>query len=195
MNGQKRTKDIRCCRKGASVEEKEFHVCMKRMRAGEQSALREIYEAYIGYIYSVVFQIVRNKEDAEDVTSEFFIKLWKLADTYQSRKGHRAWLAAIARNMAIDLLRKKKHEIYVEDFTDSVQGNAAADSVEEEVLSDMSLKEALDTLKPAEREIVNLKILGELTFQEISDILKQPMGTVTWRYQNAMKKLRRCGYE
>lgn len=177
------------------MEEKQFHACMKRIKAGEQSALREIYEAYIGYIYSVVFQVVRNKEDAEDVTSDFFIKLWKLADTYQSRKGHRAWLAAIARNMAIDLLRKKKHEMYAEDFTDSVLENASTDDVEEEVLSDMSLKEALDMLKPSEREIVNMKILGELTFQEIAEVLKQPMGTVTWRYQNAMKKLRRCGYE
>ena len=177
------------------MEEKQFHACMKRIKAGDKSALREVYEEYIGYIYSVVFQVVLNKDDADDVTSEFFIKLWKLADTYQSRNGHKAWIATIARNMAIDLLRKSNREVLVEDFADSTSENASPDDVEGDVISDMSLKSALDTLKPAEREIVNMKILGELTFQEIADVLKQPLGTVTWRYQNAIRKLRRCGYE
>ena len=49
---------------------------------------------------------VRSRYMLEDVVSEFFIRLWNLADTYRSGKGHRAWLAAIARNMAIDLLWK-----------------------------------------------------------------------------------------
>lgn len=177
------------------MEEKQFHGCMKKIKAGDKTALREIYEAYMGYIYSIVFQVVMNREDAEDITSEFFIKLWKLADTYRSGSGHKAWLAAIARNMAIDLLRKNKREVLTEDFADSVSENASADDVEGDVISDISLKAALDTLKPGEREVVNLKIMGGFTFQEIADILKQPMGTVTWRYQNAIKKLRRCGYE
>lgn len=177
------------------MEEKQFSVCMKRIRKGDRSALHEIYEAYIGYIYSVVFQVVLNREDAEDVTSEFFIRLMKLGGTYRSGSGHRAWMAAIARNMGIDLLRKRKREVLTDDFSGSVSEQAASDDVEGEVLSDMSLKEALETLVPAEREIVNLKIMGGLTFREIADILKQPLGTVTWRYQNAVKKLRRCGYE
>lgn len=177
------------------MEEKQFHACMKKIRAGDKTALHEIYEAYIGYIYSLVFHVVQNKEDAEDITSEFFIKLWKLADTYQSRDGHRAWLATIARNMAIDQLRKNKREVLTDDFADSFPENASSDDVEGEVLSDMSLRAALETLKPEEREIVNMKIMGEHTFQEIAGILQQPLGTVTWRYQNAIRKLRRCGYE
>lgn len=177
------------------MQENQFHMCMKKIKTGDKSALHEIYEEYVGYIYSIVYQVVLNKEDAEDVTSEFFIKLWKLADTYESRNGHKAWIATIARNMAIDLLRKNKREVLTEDFADSIAGNASPDNVESEVISDMSLKEALNTLKPGEQEIVNLKIMGELTFQEIADILKQPLGTVTWRYQNAIKKLRRYGYE
>ena len=194
-NKRAKTCHIRSQRKGERVDEKQFHACMKKIKAGDKAALHEIYEKYIGYIYSVVFQVVMNREDAEDITSEFFIKLWKLADTYRSGKGHKAWMATIARNMAIDLLRKNKREVLTEDFADSISDNASDDDVEGEVLADMSLQAALDTLKPGEREIVNMKIMGELTFQEIADILKQPMGTVTWRYQNAIKKLRRCGYE
>lgn len=177
------------------MEERRFHACMKKMKSGDRSALREVYEEYVGMIYSIVYQVVGNREDAEDVTSEFFIKLWKLADTYRSGNGHKAWLAAIARNMAIDLLRKNRREVLTEDFADSVSENASEDDVEGGVISEVSLREALEILKPGEREIVNMKIMGELRFQEIADILGQPLGTVTWRYQNAIGKLRRYGYE
>lgn len=177
------------------MEEKQFSACMERMKSGDKSALHEVYEAYIGYIYTIALQTVSNREDAEDVTSEFFMKLWRLADTYREGNGHRAWMAAIARNMAVDFLRKTKREVLTDDFTDMMVENASNDSIEQEVLSDMSLRQALDALKPKEREVVHLKIMGELTFQEIADILKIPLGTVTWRYQNAIQKLRRCGYE
>lgn len=169
---------------------------MERMKSGDKSALHEVYEAYIGYIYTIVLQTVSNREDAEDVTSDFFMKLWRLADTYREGNGHRAWMAAIARNMAVDLLRKTRREVLTEDFTDTMTESASSDvSVEQEVLSNMSLQQALDTLKANEREVVHLKIMGDMTFQEIADTLKIPLGTVTWRYQNAIKKLRRCGYE
>lgn len=177
------------------MEEKQFSVCMERMKSGDKNALHEVYEAYIGYIYTIVLQTVSNREDAEDVTSEFFMKLWRLADTYREGNGHRAWMAAIARNMAVDLLRKTKREVLTEDFADDAAENASAVSVEQEVIADMSLRQALDTLKPREREVVHLKIMGEMTFQEIADALEIPLGTVTWRYQNAIQKLRRCGYE
>ncbi len=177
------------------MEEARFNECMRRMRTGDKTALHEIYEAYIGYIYPIILNQVRNPQDAEDVTSEFFIKLWRLADTYKEGNGHKAWLAAIARNMAVDLLRKNRREILTDDFAAAALEPSARENTEEQVLSDMSLKEALQKLKPEEREIVHLKIMGEITFREIADMLKLPMGTVTWRYQSAIKKLRRYGYE
>ena len=177
------------------MEEKQFSACMERMRSGDRSALHEVYESYIGYIYTIVLQTISNREDAEDVTSEFFMKLWRLADTYREGNGHRAWMAAIARNMAVDLLRRTKREVLTDDFADTIPESASDVSVEQEVIADMSLRQALDSLKPGEREVVHLKIMGEMTFQEIADILKIPLGTVTWRYQNAIRKLRRCGYE
>ena len=161
----------------------------------DESAIQELKRKYFGYCYKIAWNLLENREDAEDVTSEFFMKLWRLADTYRGGNGHRAWMAAIVRNMAVDLMRKTKREILTEDFVDTMTETASDVCVETKVLSDMSLRQALDMLKPNEREVVNLKIMGELTFQEIADILKIPLGTVTWRYQNAIKKLRRCGYE
>ena len=177
------------------MEETRFSKCMGRIKSGDKNALHEVYEEYIGYIYSIVLQVVQNREDAEDITSEFFIKLWKLADTYEEGGGHRAWLATIARNMAIDFLRKNKRELLLEEPDDGRMENPSNDNIEESVIADISLKEALGNLKNNEREIMNLKIMGGLTFQEIADILRTPIGTVTWRYRNAIDKIRRCGYE
>lgn len=68
------------------------------------------------------------------------------------------------------------------------------DSMEKEICNKISLETELSKLKDNEREIVTLHILGDLTFSEISKILKKPIGTVTWNYRNAVKALRRCQF-
>ncbi len=186
--------------KGKEMTDAQFECAMARIRRGDKQGLQEIYEAYIGLIYAIVKDVLKSKENAEDVTSDFFIKLWDKADAYQGGRGHRAWMTTIARNMAIDYLRKygkeeareiveeiEKPEAYVQEAD---WGNP----VEQEVLAGVSITEALSRLKENERQIMNMKILGDMTFQEIAESLKVPLGTVTWRYQSAVKKLRRCGY-
>ena len=186
------------------MEDRQFDLCMERILQGDKDALQEIYQAYLGYIFYLILGIVGNREDAEDITSEFFVKLWNVAEKYQPGSGHKTWMSMIARNMALDFLRSHKKAIAI-DLTEEQSENAleqekagteAYDStVETEVLSDMRVAQILGLLKPAEREIVHMKILGEFTFREISKMTKLPMGTVTWRYREAIKKLRRFGYE
>ncbi|HOO79231.1 MAG TPA: sigma-70 family RNA polymerase sigma factor [Lachnospiraceae bacterium] len=205
------------------MTEERFEACVARIRSGDRNGLREIYEEYLPYIYTVVYGILQNKENAEDVTSDFFIRFWNSASQYKGGNGHKGYLATIARNMAIDFLRKRKKEVLMDDFSEagtdgggtvgyandttdsagdqrSALGKAVASageqhSLENEVLSDISLKEALDKLKPEEKKIIDMKILGEMTFKEIAKVLGIPMGTVTWRYQEGIKRLRRYGYE
>lgn len=186
----------------------QFYQCMSRMKQGDKDALRTVYEAYMPYLYSYVLQMIKSRENAEDIVSDFFLKLWGLADAYEPKKGHKAWLIQIARNMTIDFIRKHKRE----DLTDFSAGeayeeeggyNKAARTLakekgektpEEQVVSSLSFKEALAALQETEAQIVHMKIAGGLTFKEIGSILKMPIGTVTWKYQSAVKKLRRCGY-
>lgn len=180
------------------MEEAQFVQAVERMKAGDKQGLKEIYQAYIGYIYSIVYQIIQNKENAEDVTSEFFLRLWERAGQYKTESGgHRGYLAAIARNMSIDFLRKSGREQLVAAGEEDTGPHAETEgklSVEQEVVEELSVQEALERLELKEREIVHLKIMGELTFREIAGILHMPMGTVTWKYKNALEKLRRCGY-
>lgn len=261
------------------MTEQEFEQAVVRIRDGDKDGLKEIYLAYVKFIYAVIYEILQNKENTEDVTSEFFIKLWDVAERYEPGHGHRGYLATIARNMAIDYIRKHRREVLsadpdlvgsgggstgsvfdaqsgssdtgesviptqsgssgTESSAYAVSGGGAGESgaegsalesqsgglgnpdgaggkahshvggsgsgtisgggyatspVEDEVIGAIALTEALAFLKDGERQIINMKILGDMTFQEISDTLHMPMGTVTWKYRNAIGKLRRCGY-
>lgn len=185
----------------------QFEQCIRMIVEGNKDGLKEIYEAYIGYIYSVIWDVLKNKENAEDISADFFIKLWDVAKSYKPGSGHKGWMVRIARNMAIDFIRKRRRE----DLTDMME-DASSDSetdsygsniyggdhsspVEDEVLCDATLQEALALLNDKEREVINLKVLADMTFKDIAEMTNTPMGTITWRYQSALKKLRRCGYE
>ncbi len=189
------------------MTEHQFEEAVRRMVHGDKEGLREIYESYLGYIYRIIYEILQSKENAEDVTSEFFIRLWDRAEQFKPGTGHKGYLATMARNMAIDFLRKHKREELTamlqdveseaeeEEHSGMIKAAKSSMDVEGEVVQSMSVEEAMATLKPGERQVVSMKVLGELTFKEISQIMGIPMGTVTWKYQNAIKKLRRCGYE
>ena len=150
------------------MNNREFDRCMRRMQKGDKTGLKEIYEAYISYIYAVIRGVVKNKENAEDLTAEFFIKLWNMADQYKAGSGHKTWMTVIARNMAID-------------------------SMENEVVGRMNFRETVEKLPETERQIMTMKLAGQMTFKEIAEVLGIPMGTVTWKYQNSLEKLRRVG--
>lgn len=190
------------------MNEQQFENAVARMVQGDKTALKEIYISYAGYIYRIIYEVLQNKENAEDVTSDFFIRLWDKAGQFKPGSGHKGYLAVIARNMAVDFLRKHKKEELTfllqdlggEEGEEEKKGSRklAEDKlsqVEEQVIGSMTIRQALGMLKPSERQIISLKVLGEMTFKEIAAAMEIPMGTVTWKYQNAIKKLRRCGYE
>lgn len=176
------------------MKNREFDRCMRRIQKGDKSGLKEIYEAYVSYIYAVILGVVKNKENAEDLTAEFFIKLWQMADQYKAGSGHKTWLTVIARNMSIDFMRKAGREQLTEEVpetSDTVSG--ANPSMENEVVGRMNFRETVDKLPEIERQILTMKLAGQMTFKEIAEILGMPMGTVTWKYQNSLEKLRRVG--
>lgn len=189
------------------MNEQQFENAVARMVQGDKTGLKEIYTSYVGYIYRIIYEVLQNKENAEDVTSEFFIRLWNKAEQFKPGSGHKGYLAAIARNMAVDFLRKHKKEeltALLQDLGEDPEeekrdsrgfAEDKTSRVEQQVVESMTIKQALDTLNPSERQIISLKVLGEMTFKEIAAAMEIPMGTVTWKYQNAIKKLRRCGYE
>ena len=65
------------------MTEHQFEQAVERMVRGDKTGLKEIYENYLGYIYRIIYEILQSKENAEDVTSEFFIKLWDRAEQFR----------------------------------------------------------------------------------------------------------------
>lgn len=169
------------------MTDKQFERRISMIQSGDKQGLKEIYAEYGKMIYQCAFQILHNKQDAEDVTSDFFMKLWKIADTYCFGGKHKRWLVTIARNMSLDALKKKSAlSLDSEDVPEQSDGSSA----EETVIGSIAVAEALKRLDDSEREIVNLHIFAEMTFKDIAAVLKKPIGTVTWKYRNAVLKLR-----
>ena len=176
------------------MNNREFDRCMRRMQKGDKTGLKEIYEAYISYIYAVIRGVVKNKENAEDLTAEFFIKLWNMADQYKAGSGHKTWMTVIARNMAIDFMRKAGREQLTEEVSEVSAADTAAgiaDSMENEVVGRMNFRETVEKLPETERQIMTMKLAGQMTFKEIAEVLGIPMGTLILKYKNSLEKLRR----
>lgn len=187
------------------MTEERFEWCIHAMRRGNRDGLKEVYEEYGSYIYGIVRQLLPVREEAEDITADFFIKIWEKADSYKKGHGHKGWMATIARNMAVDHLRKQKREVLLDFQTEREEENGMPVSatgilkdetpdIGEQVVSEISIEEALSKLKDTERQIIHMKIMADMTFKEIAEALQMPIGTVSWHYREAIKKLRRCGY-
>lgn len=171
-----------------------FESCILLIRQGDRAGLREIYDEYYKTIYSVMLSAVKNHADAEDLTADFFLKLWeRLADTYMAGRGHKRWLAVAAKNTAIDFLRKNSRiQLTIDsspDEEDYPHTEPVSEGFENDVIGNMTVREALSRLNDSEREIINLKLFADLTFKEIAKVLSKPLGTVTWKYRSAIKKL------
>lgn len=171
---------------------KEFEASIKLIMNIDKKGLETIYKAYITSIYSLIFSIVKNKENAEDITADFFIKLWSKAHTYNFKGHHKRWLMTLAHNLSIDFLRRDGKELLVDNF---IPESLSYNSMESEVQGKLLMDSLLSNLKVSEREIIILHLVNDLTFKDISKILNKPLGSVTWQYNSALKKLRRFHHE
>ena len=114
---------------------------------------------------------------------ETFLKVIQSINTYRKNGNARAWLLSITRNTAIDILRKKKDSVCIDDVTViSKQPNDFAERI--------ILDEALMSLEQDDREIIVLRIVSGMKFREISEVLGLPLTTVQKRYQRALEKLK-----
>ena len=178
------------------MTDSEFDSAIEKIRNGDKSGLRLIYDIYGDKIYRLFLSKVRNHQDAEDLTSDFFLKLWECAGSYQPGGGHKCWMTTIARNMAVDYFRKSGRETPVEDV-EAVNETAFTEHTtpEHQTINKLQTVHLLASLSEEEQEIIQMHIAAELTFREIAVILKRPLGTVAWKYRNAIGKLQKLAKE
>ena len=163
----------------------EFQKNLQKMRTGNQDGLKAVYDEYAGAVYAVFLSLVKNPQDAEDLTADLFLKLWDKADSFRPGTGHKGWLFTMARNLGRDFLRRKAREV-PGDIPEDIPS-----PMEEELLSQqLSFEELLSPLDADARRIVTLKLLGGFPLREIAGLLKLPMGTVAWKYRNALTAIK-----
>jgi RNA polymerase sigma-70 factor (ECF subfamily) len=168
---------------------------------GEDSAFELLVQRHLKLVYSFVFRFVGNEKDAEDIVQETFIKAWKNLKNYSRQSSRfKTWLMHIARNTAIDYLRKKQHvpfsKLEGEDETGWFAENLPDEALlPEELLAHKGdvedLERAMLEISPVYREVLLLYYGSNLTFEEAATISGIGVNTLKSRHRRAVAELRK----
>lgn len=152
----------------------------------QEDVFNELYNECSNLVYRIAFSILKNKENSEDIKQIVFLKIWKMNEEILPDKNQASWLYAVTRNEAITFLKKQKNTInideiyYISDECDNIF------NVEDKE----SYNKIISALDKKEQEIVSLKVISNLSFRQISQILGEPIGTIQWRYYKAVHSLK-----
>ena len=151
-----------------------------------KEAIEQLYNKYNRTIYAIAFSILKNKEDAEDVTQNVFMKISNLEKEKFPNDKEATWIYTVTKNETIEYLRKQHNEIDIDDIYDIPNLKNEID----EIIDIDNFNTIIKCLDEKEKEIVSLKIISDFTFKEIAEILEIPIGTVQWKYYKAVHTLK-----
>ncbi|TDD96919.1 RNA polymerase sigma factor [Flavobacterium cellulosilyticum] len=158
----------------------------------DERAFTLLYDMYSKSLFSVISNLLKETEDAEDTLQEVFVKIWKSIDSYSASKGRLyTWMLNIARNSAIDKLRSKGFNNSKKNLSDENFVNLLEDSNNQNNRIDtIGILEFVKKLKPKCVQIIELLFFQGYTQQEASDELEIPLGTVKTHNRNCINDLR-----
>ena len=171
---------------------------------GREVALREIVRRYERPVFSLVFRMVHDRETAEDLSQDTFVKVLNHIDKYQPEFKLSSWLFKIAHNVAIDFLRRRKiptismsgsphastaDEIEASSFDVGSRGESALEELESRELGD-AIERAIARLRPEYRSCIMLRHVEGRSYEEIAATLDLPLGTVKTYIHRARHELR-----
>ena len=168
---------------------------------GNQDAFEEIVTLFQHRLYHVCYRMLSNKQEAEDIAQEAFVRAYINIHTFDQKRNFSTWLFRIATNLCIDRIRKKKPDYYLDANVPGTEGLnmysqiAAAGELPEEEVERMETQERIQyeigQLSDKYRSVIILRYIEELPLQEISDILELPLGTVKTRVHRGRAALRK----
>lgn len=164
---------------------------VQRLRAADESAIAQLYDRYSGMVYAVALRVLNDTGAAEDVLQEVFLQLWRNPDGFDSSRGSLGpWLAVIARNRAIDSVRKRKPETEVENVVLSV--NCDLETETGRKLGIEKARGALAKIPAEQRKALEMAFFQGLTHSEIAVKTGEPLGTIKTRIRAALLALRKA---
>ena len=159
---------------------------VKKLKEGDFSAFNQFYEKTKQKVFYNIYAILRDEGLSEDALQETYIRFLEKVSTLDEDKNALGFLFVISRNIALDFLRKRKKEVPL-DTVDDIKDHHESYSIKEDEI----FKKMKKLLSKREFEIVVLHVIDEMTHKEISKLKHWPLGTITWSYQNAIKKLKK----
>lgn len=164
-------------------------VLVESARKGDQMAYAQLMDRYRDSIYFMMHKMVKNVDDAEDLTIEAFGKAFNRLDQYSPSFAFSTWLFKIASNNCIDFIRKKRVSVtsmdtgFKSDDGETIYIDAHSDTLdpEESIMQQQKVKHMrllVSKLKPRYRELIEKRYFEELSYEEIAEELDLPLGTV-----------------
>ncbi len=167
---------------------------------GDNNALETLIARYLKLVYGFVYTYVKNSENADDLTQEIFIKIWKNLRKFDQNKPFRPWIYQIAKNVCLDFLKKKSALSFSDIEQDGefqwLSQNIVDKTPQPDVLTDQNLlaKElalAAKKLSPKYSETISLYHFQNLNFREIAALTKKPLNTIKSQYRRAILLLKK----
>jgi RNA polymerase sigma-70 factor (ECF subfamily) len=166
---------------------------VRSIAAGDQAALRALYERAHRIVFTLIMRISGNRQTAEELTLDVFHDVWRRASTYDPRDGPvLGWLMNQARSRAIDRLRYEQRKKRVAPASGELAPATDAESAPESHDEHRMLEVGLATLTPDERRAIEVAFFAELSYAETATRLNQPLGTIKSRIRSGLEKLRRA---
>lgn len=169
---------------------------IEKAKQGDQVAFTFLLNHYWNEVYGFMLKRTENETTAEDITIETFSKAFDKIVTYNPEFQFNTWLIAIAKNVHIDLLRKRKASLFIEITDDeNQQAYNIADttpSAEDELITEQNLSlllQYIKELKPHYQEVIQLRYFQELSYQEIATKIDEPLSNVKVKLLRAKKLL------
>ncbi len=160
-----------------------------------------LVDRHAGTVYKFAYRYVRNGDDAQDVSQEAFVRAWKNIKKFDETRNFKTWLFAIAKNAALDLIKKKKpllfSQIAEEDdqldtfFAPFLAAPELPDAIFAHKMEKADIARSLATLPPNYRMVLAMRYNDHLKFREIAETLGEPIDTVKSKHRRGLALLRR----
>lgn len=169
---------------------------MGRLAVGEQDALSELYQRTSAKLFGVCLRILNDREEAEDVLQDVYLTVWRRADRFDSgRASPITWLATIARNRSIDRLRqigRRGGERPMEAAAEVADTGPDAFDLMADSDDGRRLRECLGGLDGPTQTSIAAAFYGGITYEQLAERLRVPLGTIKSRIRRGLIKLREC---
>ena len=163
-----------------------------RARRGDADAFEQLVVAYREQVFRLALRMCGSEADADEVAQEAFLSAWKALPNFRGESQFSTWLYQLTTHAAIDLMRREKRQIAADDITEVSAADPAPSPQQQAERSEtrQAVRDAMGQLSPEYRQIVVLRFLQELSYEEIGAVLKLPSGTVKSRLNRAKAQLK-----